>query len=75
MQLDWGEEEEMIDLVDLLLTYFTPLSAWSWMLFPCAGLGDTPIYLIQEGRGRKVVRYARKMIENTKSRAQPSELL
>lgn len=63
MRLEWGDEAEAIDLVDLLLQQFNPFSAWAWLLFHCNDLGGTPLAMIQEGRSREVVVYARTMVD------------
>lgn len=62
MSLDWGDEEEAIDLVDVLLRRFSVKDAWCWILFRCPDLDGTPLDLIQQGRSRDVLLYARGMV-------------
>lgn len=63
LELEWGDEEEAHDLVDLLLQTYTPLEAATWIMFRCEDLLATPIYLIERGKTREVFQYARRMVE------------
>jgi len=59
LDLDWGDEEDLIILVDDLLKRFTPLGAWTWLAFWDEDLGGIPIVLVRDGRARDVIVRAR----------------
>lgn len=54
LDLDWGDEEDAGELVDLLLSVFTPLLAWTWLCFWCDELCGSPLSALMAGQGRLV---------------------
>lgn len=61
LELDWGDEEDLVALVDSLLLVHSPLMAWSWLCWYHNELGGVPIVLIKTGRVRDVCAAARRI--------------
>lgn len=58
-RLEWGDEEDAIDLADVLLTRYSPFEAFTWLGFYDAELDGTPLALLGEGKSRDVFQRAR----------------
>lgn len=60
--LDDFDMDDARDLVDVLLEAFTPAQVMSWLCFHDVGLDGVPLALVERGRHRDVLRYARGMV-------------
>lgn len=63
LELDWGDQEDAVALVDLLLQAFTPAGAYIWLAFYWEPLDGTPVAMLEQGRAREVFREARRIVE------------
>lgn len=60
--LDWGDQDDAVALVDVLLAVFTPAGAYIWLAFYWEPLDGTPVVLLEQGRAREVFREARRIV-------------
>lgn len=60
--LTWGDEEDATHLVDVLLEGYTPLQAQTWLFLHDQELGGTPLVVLEEGGGRRVLQRARSLV-------------
>lgn len=68
LELDWGDEEDAIALVDILVPAFDPQQVFTLLFFHCPWLDATPVHAIEKGRAREVFQMARGMVA-TRERA------
>jgi hypothetical protein len=61
LELDWGDEEDAVELVALLLQTYKPEGVYTWLFFHNNRLGATPLYLLEMGRAREVFIEARRL--------------
>lgn len=62
MGLDWGDEEDAVALVDVLLETYSPDGVYIWLFFHNSTLGGTPLHLLELGRQREVLLEARRLV-------------
>jgi hypothetical protein len=62
VKLDWPDDEDAEQLVDLLCKKFTPQQALTLIFFHCSSIGTTPLLAIQDGRARDVFQFARALV-------------
>ena len=67
LDLDWGDEEDAVRLVDVLLEVLTPAGAYIWLAFWDRELDGIPLAKIAEGRSRDVFRAARVLVARRSS--------
>lgn len=67
LKLDWGDEEDAIELVDLLCKAFSPQQVLTLIFFHCSSLGTTPLLAVEQGRVRDVFKFARALVEDEMS--------
>lgn len=60
--LDWGDEDDAAELVDVLLETFTPLEAQTWLFMHDPELDGIPMAELEVGRGRAVRLRARRIV-------------
>lgn len=61
-ELDEFDCEDAVNIADVLLERMTPLEAMTWLAWPDAELGSTPLVLISHGRARDVLARARRLV-------------
>lgn len=63
LELDWGDEEDAVELVDLLLHRYTATEAITWLYWHNEQLGGSPLSLLERGKSREVFVEARGLVE------------
>ena len=66
--LDWGDEEDAVVLVDLMLEVYTEWETYTFLFFHCSWLGATPLFALEQGRARDVFSVARSMVADVKAK-------
>jgi hypothetical protein len=59
---DEFDQEDALALVDVLSEAMTPILIMTWVAWLDDELGGVPLELIKEGRGRQVMRRARRLV-------------
>lgn len=62
LNLDWGDEEDSVGIVDLLCKAFSPQDVFTLLFFHCAALGATPMHAVEQGRARDVIVFCRSLV-------------
>lgn len=59
--LDWGDEEDAVELVDMLLKTYKAEGVYTWLFFHNSILHATPLYMLEMGKAREVFVEARRL--------------